>query len=146
MLKNKSTVYVCNDEKYLEASYSIITYLENKFKSHNIINMSVDNKDFNIITSMLVEAVSERDDYYGIIISDFGIYSSMIANRRKYIRAVTCINEDMVEHAIINYDINILCIPHRLVEQPEIEKMIDKFVDMKRPVVISPKTYLIERL
>ena len=147
MSSTKPTIYICYDKNCVETSYQILTHLDQKFgRSYNIMNMSIDNEDFHIITLMISEVISEYNNNYGIIISDYGMYSSMITNRNKNIRAIVCLNENMVDRAINEYDMNILCIPHKIVEWIDIEKMVNKFINTKRNHPYSPKSFLLERL
>jgi len=146
MSTTKPTIYLCNDKNCVGTTYLITTYLSKKFQFHNIINMSIDNKDFSIIVPMLSEAVSEYSDALGIIISEYSMYPSMMANRNKHTRAIVCENEKMVIRAVEKYDMNVFCLPDKITVPEQYELMIDAFIDTKRKQVYSPEMFLLERL
>jgi len=149
MLHNNPKIYVCSDENCVERSYKVISYLNAKVRSHLTINMSLDNTEYSITVPFLCEAVAEYDDNLGIIISGMGIYSVIMANRNRDIRAAMCQAKEGVEWAVENYHMNVLCIPTfsppRLSDESYIE-IIDTFVNTKRKSDYLARNFLLERL
>lgn len=149
MLNNNPTIYVCSDENCVERSHKVMSYLNDKIKSHLAVNMSIDNKEFSITVPLLCAVVAEYDNNLGIIISGMSIYSVMMANRNKEIRAAMCQAKEGVEWAVENYHMNVLCIPTfsppRLSDNEYIE-IIDTYVNTKRKEDYLARNYLLERL
>ena len=149
MLNNNPTIYVCSDENCVDHSYKIISYLNEKIKSHLTVNMSIDNKEFSITVPLLCEVVAEYDNNLGIIISGAAIYSVMMANRNRDIRAAMCQCKENVERAVKYYNMNVLCLPTfspPLISDESYIEIIDAFVNTKRKDDLIARNFLLERL
>lgn len=103
------TVYVSCYDYFEDEGKEIIKHLNQSHKSFTIRDIS--NKEYKISVPVLCELVSENDFNLGIVLSKYGVYSSIMSNRYKDIRAFLCVNKEMTENAVKEYNINVLCIP-----------------------------------
>ena len=148
MLNNAPTIYVCSNTNQNEITDKVITHLNDKIKSHLLVDLNPEYNEFTVSVPLLGELVSEYDNNLGITVSRYGGYPLMMLNRNKYIRACMCLNEWAVRAAVTDYSINVLCLPafSMVIPDAELTKIIDLFVNVKRNYWHTTKSFLLERL
>lgn len=147
MLTNSPKIYICCEEGFEEDLAETISYLQEKVKSYHTIHIDV-SKEFTTLVPLLSEAVAEYNNNLGIIISSYGVYSSMMANRNRDIRAIVAYDLNPVVFGINNYNINLICIPILSLTsiKKEIRKIVDTFTSVERNYKYTVRNYMLEKI
>lgn len=67
----------------------------------------------------------------GLLICGTGIGMSIIANRRRGIRAALCLNETMAEYSKKHNNANILCMGERIIGSEVAKRILKTFIETK---------------
>ena len=123
-------IAIGNDHAGVGVKEEIQEYLEKK--GHQVINKgyngeeSVDYPDF--IHPVSIDVKEKKVDI-GVIVCGSGNGAAMTANKHKGVRAAICWNEEIAALAKQHNNANIISIPSRFLNEKEILKIIDVFIE-----------------
>jgi ribose 5-phosphate isomerase B len=131
-MKIYNNIVISSDHNGYLLKSVLISYL--KSKNLSVQDLGPDNQDrvdYPDYAKKVVDKLLEGESICGILICDTGIGMSIAANRSSGIRAALCINAFMAERARLHNDANILVLGAKLVNEPIIFEVVDKFLSTK---------------
>ena len=101
-------------------------------KGHTVINKGYDGKesvDYPDYIHPVSKEVKEKKAEIGVIVCGSGNGAAMTANKHKGVRAAICWSEEIAALAKHHNNANIISIPSRFLNEKEIIKIIDVFIE-----------------
>ena len=123
-------IAIGNDHAGVEVKEKIQEHLEKK--GHQVINKGYDGEesvDYPDFIHPVSKEVKEKKAEIGVIICGSGNGAAMTANKHKGVRAAICWSEEIAALAKHHNNANIISIPSRFLNEKEIIKIIDVFIE-----------------
>ncbi len=123
-------IYIASDH----AGFGLKSYLLEKFKTKNLIDLgcdSADSVDYPDLAVKLCEKILPDSGDFGILICGSGVGVSIMANRFKHIRAALCMDSQIAKLARQHNDANVVCLGSRMINQELAISIIDAFLATK---------------
>ena len=123
-------IVIGNDHAGVEVKEKIRDHLEKK--GHQVINKGYDGEesvDYPDFIHPVSKEVKEKKAEIGVIICGSGNGAAMTANKHKGVRAAICWSEEIAALAKHHNNANIISIPSRFLNEKEIIKIIDVFIE-----------------
>tara|TARA_B100000989_G_C19512396_1_gene459795 strand:+ start:194 stop:628 length:435 start_codon:yes stop_codon:yes gene_type:complete len=125
-------IVIGNDHAGVEIKRKIEKHLIRK--GYKVINKGYDGKesvDYPDFIHPVSKEVKKNKEDRGIIICGSGNGAAMVANKHKGIRAAICWSEEIAALARQHNNANIASIPSRFLNEKEIIKIIDVFINQE---------------
>ena len=123
-------IVIGNDHAGVEVKEKIRDHLEKK--GHQVINKGYDGEesvDYPDFIHPVSKEVKEKKAEIGVIVCGSGNGAAMTANKHKGVRAAICWSEEIAALAKHHNNANIISIPSRFLNEKEIIKIIDVFIE-----------------
>jgi len=123
-------IAIGNDHAGVEVKEKIQEHLEKK--GHQVINKGYDGEesvDYPDFIHPVSKEVKEKKAEIGVIVCGSGNGAAMTANKHKGVRAAICWSEEIAALAKHHNNANIISIPSRFLNEKEIIKIIDVFIE-----------------
>ena len=123
-------IAIGNDHAGVEVKEKIQEHLEKK--GHQVINKGYDGEesvDYPDFIHPVSKEVKEKKAEIGVIVCGSGNGAAMTANKHKGVRAAICWSEQIAALAKHHNNANIISIPSRFLNEKEIIKIIDVFIE-----------------
>ena len=123
-------IAIGNDHAGVEVKEKIQDHLETK--GHQVVNRGYDGKesvDYPDFIHPVSLDVKEKKVDLGVIVCGSGNGAAMTANKHKGVRAAICWSEEIAALAKQHNNANIISIPSRFLEEKEIIKILDVFIE-----------------
>ena len=123
-------IAIGNDHAGVEVKRKIERYLSQK--GHTVINKGYDGKesvDYPDFIHPVSLDVKEKKVDLGVIVCGSGNGAAMTANKHKGVRAAICWSEEIAALAKQHNNANIISIPSRFLDEKEIIKILDVFIE-----------------
>ena len=123
-------IVIGNDHAGVEVKEKIRDHLEKK--GHQVINKGYDGEesvDYPDFIHPVSKEVKEKKAEIGVIICGSGNGAAMTANKHQGVRAAICWSEEIAALAKHHNNANIISIPSRFLNEKEIIKIIDVFIE-----------------
>ncbi|MCR5741944.1 MAG: ribose 5-phosphate isomerase B [Gammaproteobacteria bacterium] len=124
-------IAIGSDHGGFELKSKIIEHFKDEYEMVDKGCFSNESCDYPIFSYAVAKDVSEKNCDLGIVICTNGVGVSMVANKVKGCRAALCLNKDMVEHAKLHNDANILALG--AINQP-----LDEAIEFVKTFVNTP--------
>ena len=101
-------------------------------KGHQVINKGYDGEesvDYPDFIHPVSKEIKEKKAEIGVIVCGSGNGAAMTANKHKGVRAAICWSEEIAALAKHHNNANIISIPSRFLNEKEIIKIIDVFIE-----------------
>ena len=123
-------IAIGNDHAGVEIKEKIKEHLTKK--GHAVINKGYDGKesvDYPDYIHPVSKEVKEKKAEIGVIVCGSGNGAAMTANKHKGVRAAICWSEEIAALAKQHNNANIISIPSRFLNEKEIIKIIEAFIE-----------------
>ena len=123
-------IVIGNDHAGVEVKEKIRDHLEKK--GHQVINKGYDGEesvDYPDFIHPVSKEVKEKKAEIGVIVCGSGNGAAMTANIHKGVRAAICWREEIAALAKHHNNANIISIPSRFLNEKEIIKIIEAFIE-----------------
>ena len=123
-------IAIGNDHAGVEVKEKIQEHLEKK--GHQVINKGYDGEesvDYPDFIHPVSKEIKEKKAEIGVIVCGSGNGAAMTANKHKGVRAAICWSEEIAALAKHHNNANIISIPSRFLNEKEIIKIIDVFIE-----------------
>ena len=123
-------IAIGNDHAGVEVKEKIQEHLEKK--GHQVINKGYDGEesvDYPDFIHPVSKEVKEKKAEMGVIVCGSGNGAAITANKHKGVRAAICWSEEIAALAKHHNNANIISIPSRFLNEKEIIKIIDVFIE-----------------
>ena len=123
-------IAIGNDHAGVGVKEKIQDHLQKK--GHQVINKGYDGEesvDYPDFIHPVSKEVKEKKAEIGVIICGSGNGAAMTANKHKGVRAAICWSEEIAALAKHHNNANIISIPSRFLNEKEIIKIIDVFIE-----------------
>ena len=123
-------IVIGNDHAGVEVKEKIRDHLEKK--GHQVINKGYDGEesvDYPDFIHPVSKEIKEKKAEIGVIVCGSGNGAAMTANKHKGVRAAICWSEEIAALAKHHNNANIISIPSRFLNEKEIIKIIDVFIE-----------------
>ena len=123
-------IVIGNDHAGVGVKEKIRDHLEKK--GHQVINKGYDGEesvDYPDFIHPVSKEVKEKKAEIGVIVCGSGNGAAMTANKHKGVRAAICWSEEIAALAKHHNNANIISIPSRFLNEKEIIKIIDVFIE-----------------
>ena len=123
-------IAIGNDHAGVEVKEKIQEHLEKK--GHQVINKGYDGEesvDYPDFIHPVSKEIKEKKAEIGVIVCGSGNGAAMTANKHKGVRAAICWSEQIAALAKHHNNANIISIPSRFLNEKEIIKIIDVFIE-----------------
>ena len=123
-------IAIGNDHAGVGVKEKIQDHLEKK--GHQVINKGYDGEksvDYPDFIHPVSKEVKEKKAEIGVIVCGSGNGAAMTANKHKGVRAAICWSEEIAALAKHHNNANIISIPSRFLNEKEIIKIIDVFIE-----------------
>ena len=118
------------DHAGFEYKKSVMSELERKgFKYQDFGTYSLDSVDYPDFAHPVASAVENGAAAFGILLCGSANGVAITANKHQGIRAAICWGEELAELARKHNDANIICVPCRFMQEHEVERAIDVFMN-----------------
>ena len=122
-------IAIGSDHAGYDAKEQLKQYFGSEILYKDFGTSSKESCDYPLIAKEVGYAVSNGECMRGILICGSGIGMSIAANKIKNIRAAVCDNTNAVKLARSHNDINVLCMGARIISVPEMEEIIEAFLN-----------------
>ena len=123
-------IAIRNDHAGVEVKEKIRDHLEKK--GPQVINKGYDGEesvDYPDFIHPVSKEIKEKKAEIGVIVCGSGNGAAMTANKHKGVRAAICWSEEIAALAKHHNNANIISIPSRFLNEKEIIKIIDVFIE-----------------
>ena len=129
----KTNLVISADHAGFELKANLKKFLTQKYPELNVIDVGAfefdAEDDFPDMTSELSEEIYKGKADKGIAICGSGIGASIVANKKKGIRAAVCHDVYSAEQGVQHNNMNVLCMGGRLINIAEAEKIVSSFLE-----------------
>ena len=123
-------IAIGNDHAGVGVKEKIQDHMEKK--GHQVINKGYDGEesvDYPDFIHPVSKEIKEKKAEIGVIVCGSGNGAAMTANKHKGVRAAICWSEEIAALAKHHNNANIISIPSRFLNEKEIIKIIDVFIE-----------------
>ena len=123
-------IAIGNDHAGVGVKEKIQDHLQKK--GHQVINKGYDGEesvDYPDFIHPVSKEIKEKKAEIGVIVCGSGNGAAMTANKHKGVRAAICWSEEIAALAKHHNNANIISIPSRFLNEKEIIKIIDVFIE-----------------
>jgi ribose 5-phosphate isomerase B len=118
------------DHAGYEAKSKVIDMLKtNNISFHDFGTYSTESVDYPDFAHLVASAVEKNDFDFGILICGSGQGVNITANKHQSIRSALCWNKEIAALSRQHNDANILALPARFLQQPELIAIVDTFLN-----------------
>ena len=129
----KINLVISADHGGFELKENLKKFLAQKYPELNIIDVGAyeydAEDDFPDMTSELSEEIYQGKADKGIAICGSGVGASIVANKKKGIRAAVCHDVYSAAQGVEHNNMNVLCMGGRLINISEAEKIVSSFLE-----------------
>lgn len=124
------TIYLAADHRGHAAKERIQAYLDSRgIVAVDLTPRMQEGDDYPRVAAVLVGALREAAEARGILACGSGAGIAIAANRFKGVRAAVGLSGQHIATARHDDDVNVLVVAADFAAQPEVESMVDAFVD-----------------
>ena len=129
----KINLVISADNLGFELKENLKKFLAQKYPELNIIDVGAyefdAEDDFPDMTSELSEEIYQGKADKGIAICGSGVGASIVANKKKGIRAAVCHDVYSAAQGVEHNNMNVLCMGGRVINISEAEKIVSSFLE-----------------
>ena len=129
----KINLVISADHGGFELKENLKKFLAQKYPELNIIDVGAyefdAEDDFPDMTSELSEEIYQGKADKGIAICGSGVGASIVANKKKGIRAAVCHDVYSAAQGVEHNNMNVLCMGGRVINISEAEKIVSSFLE-----------------
>ena len=129
----KINLVISADHGGFELKENLKNFLAQKYPELNIIDVGAyeydAEDDFPDMTSELSEEIYQGKADKGIAICGSGVGASIVANKKKGIRAAVCHDVYSAAQGVEHNNMNVLCMGGRVINISEAEKIVSSFLE-----------------
>ena len=129
----KINLVISADHGGFELKENLKKFLAQKYPELNIIDVGAyefdAEDDFPDMTSELSEEIYQGKADKGIAICGSGVGASIVANKKKGIRAAVCHDVYSAAQGVEHNNMNVLCMGGRIINISEAEKIVSSFLE-----------------
>jgi ribose 5-phosphate isomerase B len=126
------TISIGNDHAGTDYKFAILNHLEAKgYTVKNYGTDSTESVDYPDFVHPVAQDIDSNKVDFGILICGSANGVAMTANKYKNVRAGICWINEITELTRLHNNANIMCVPSRYTEIPEVLKMVDTFLETK---------------
>ena len=132
-IDQKINLVISADHGGFELKENLKKFLAQKYPELNIIDVGAyefdAEDDFPDMTSELSEEIYQGKAEKGIAICGSGVGASIVANKKKGIRAAVCHDVYSAAQGVEHNNMNVLCMGGRVINISEAEKIVSSFLE-----------------
>ena len=129
----KTNLVISADHAGYELKENLKKFLAQKYPELNVIDVGAfefdAEDDFPDMTSELSEEIYQGKADKGIAICGSGVGASIVANKKKGIRAAVCHDVYSATQGVQHNNMNVLCMGGRVINISEAEKIVSGFLE-----------------
>ena len=129
----KTNLVISADHGGYELKENLKKFLAQKYPELNVIDVGAfefdAEDDFPDMTTELSEEIYQGKADKGIAICGSGVGASIVANKKKGIRAAVCHDVYSAEQGVQHNNMNVLCMGGRVINISEAEKIVSGFLE-----------------